>query len=624
LRQRDCHPFSGFSAWRLLSAILGLNAGYADSAACLLVDGKLIAAAQEERFRRAKHWAGLPTSAIDYCLREAKLRLTDIEHIAINHKPGANKSQRLRFMMRYWPQPRSIWRKIRNLHNHTTMLQTLESAYGLKLKAKLHYIEHQLAHLTSAYLVSGFPEAACVSVDGFGDFGSTMTGFGRSNQIKIKTRIYFPHSLGILYSTLAQFLGFPHYGDECKVMDLAPYGEPSFLDQMREIVRIRSDGTFRLNLKYFRHQRDDVSETWNDSTPSLGLLYRHALIDLLGPARSPDQPLEQKHKDIARSTQSIYEKAFFSLLSAVHRQHPLDQLTLAGGCAMNSVANGKVCRRTPFKKIYLPSAANDAGGAVGSAAYVYSQLASGNDRKEEKEQTASYEEQRAEVYEPYKLGDGTRLDKADLGPESTDEELHALLDWKKREIELAGCSTSIVVVEEELLGRTAETIAAGKVVGWFQGRMEWGPFALGNRSILADPRRADIKEVLNAKIKYRESFRPFAASVLREFVSEWFEQDDDVPFMTQVFQVRAAKRAFIPAVTHVDGSSKLQTVRNETNPRYWNLISAFRSITGIPMVLNTSLRKNEPIVCYPEEALDCFLSTRMDVLVLGNFFIERR
>jgi carbamoyltransferase len=421
-------------------------------------------------------------------------------------------------------------------------------------------------------------------------------GVGRNSSVKIDQRVYFPHSLGVFYSALTQFLGFPHYGDEYKLMSLAPHGEPNFLEQMRQIVRIQSDGTFRLNLKYFRHHVGDISDSWNECTPSVGLLYRPALVDLLGPARGADEPLAQRHKDIARSVQTMYEKTFFALLEALHKKYPCDNLALSGGCAMNSVANGKVYRRTPFKKMYVPSAAGDAGGAIGAAAHIMSEL---------------------------KDGERFSLESAYLGPESTDQELHALLDWKKKEIALAPATISYIGVEEELLQRMAQAIVDGKTVAWFQGRMEWGPRALGHRSILADPRRADMKEILNAKIKRRESFRPFAASILREAVSEWFEQEDDVPFMTEVFQVRAAKRAFVPAITHVDGSGRLQTVHKETSPRYHRLIEHFRDATGIPMVLNTSLNENDPIVCYPEEALDCFLRTQMDLLVLGNFWIQR-
>ena len=579
--------------------ILGLNAYHGDSAACLFVDGKLIAAAEEERFRRIKHWAGLPTSAINYVLEEAKLRLEEVDHIAINRKPGVNNLRRLGFVLTHWPHPKLIAQKIKNIRSAASVKETLQANYRIEIKAEVHHVEHHLAHLASAYLVSGFNEAACISIDGFGDFASTAFGVGQGSEVKIDNRVYFPHSLGIFYSALTQFLGFRHYGDEYKVMGLAPYGEPNYLEPLREVVRIRPDGTFRLNLKYFRHHIGNVSYTWKDCAPEVGTLYRRRLVGLLGPARRPDEPLEQKHKDIARSVQATYEKAFFALLQALHKQHPSDNLALAGGCAMNSVANGKVYRRTPFKKMYCPPAAGDAGGAIGAAAFVLSTLNS-------------------------QLSTDTPLMTAYLGPDASEEEIHALIDWKKKEIADAGCTTSYIGDEEELVSKTAKALADGKIVGWFQGRMEWGPRALGNRSILADPRNAAIKDVLNAKIKRRESFRPFAPSILREEVAEWFETDDDVPFMTKVFQIRTKYRDMIPAVIHVDGTGRLQTVHKETNPRYYRLIEHFRDLTGVPLVLNTSFNESEPVVCYPEEALDCFLRTEMDILVLANFFLERK
>ncbi len=585
--------------------ILGLNAYHADSAACLFVDGKLVAAAEEERFRRIRHWAGLPTSAINYCLEEAGVRLEDIDHVAINHKPGVNNLRRLGFVLTHWPHPKFMAQKIKNARSATSIKDALQATCGTEIKAQVHRIEHHLAHLASAYLVSGFSEAACLSIDGFGDFASTAFGVGQGRNVKIDNRVYFPHSLGIFYSALTQFLGFPQYSDEYKVMGLAPYGEPNYLEPLREIVRVRPDGSFRLNLKFFRHHIGNFSYTWKDSAPEVGTLYRQALVDLFGPARKPDEPIEQKHKDLARSVQTTYEKAFFALLHALHKQHPSDNLALAGGCAMNSVANGKVYRRTPFKKLYIPAAAGDAGGAIGAAAYVFSTLTS--------------------QHSTVDLSSGLRpLMSAYLGPEATEKETLGLVEWKKKEIADAGFSVSYIGDEQELVKRTAQAIADGKIVGWFQGRMEWGPRALGNRSILADPRNASIRDVLNAKIKRRESFRPFAPSILREEVAEWFETDDDVPFMTEVFQIRPKYREMIPAVTHVDGTGRLQTVHKETSPLYHRLISQFRELSGVPVVLNTSFNGKEPIVCYPEEALECFLRSEMDLLVLGNFFLERK
>jgi carbamoyltransferase len=581
-----------------MSLILGLNAYHGDSAACLIRDGELVAAAEEERFRRIKHWAGLPTQSIDYCLAEGGLSLGDVEHIAINRKPGVNNWRRLAFVLTHRPDPRLMLQKIRNIRHASSANEALEKVYGISLKAQIHHVEHHLAHLASAFLVSRFDEAACISIDGFGDFASTAMGFGRGRSVTIDERVYFPHSLGIFYSALTQFIGFPHYGDEYKVMGLAPYGKPNYLAQMRQIVRVQPDGTFRLALKYFRHHTANVSYSWNNCAPEVGTLYTERLIDLLGPARKSGEPLEQKHKDIASSVQAMYEEAFFALLEALHARYPSPNLALSGGCAMNSVANGKVYLRTPFKKMYLPAAAGDAGGAIGGASYVLSMIADGRSR--------------------------LSLDSAYSGPAFSDGEIGKLIETKQQQITDAGCAMRWIVNERELCQRTATAIAEGKVIGWFQGRMEWGPRALGNRSILCDPRRADMKEILNARIKRRESFRPFAPSILREAVSEWFEQDDDVPFMMEVFQIRPEKRSLVPAVCHVDGSGRLQTVHADTNPLYHQLIAEFSRLTSVPMVLNTSFNENEPVVCRPEEALDCFLRTRMDVLVLGNFFIERQ
>jgi carbamoyltransferase len=576
--------------------ILGLNAYHGDSAACLIKDGRLVAAAEEERFRRVKHWAGLPTQAIEYCLREGGISLQEVDHIAINRKPGVNNWRRLAFVLRHRPDPRLMMQKMRNIRSASSVQESLERACKVSLGAQIHHVEHHLAHLASAFLVSRFEEAACISIDGFGDFASTAMGSGQGNRIAIEQRVYFPHSLGIFYSALTQFIGFPNFGDEYKVMGLAPLGEPKYLKEMRQLVRIQPDGTFKLALSYFRHHTDNVSYSWNDCAPEVGTLYTGKLNDLLGPARGAGEPLEQRHKDLARSAQAMYEKAFFALLNALHQKHPSPNLALAGGCAMNSVANGKVYLRTPFRKMYLPAAAGDAGGAIGAAAFVLSELTSGS---------------------------RFHLDDAYSGPQFSDGEIGALIESRKQEIRNEGCEVSAITDHRELCSRTARAIADGQVVGWFQGRMEWGPRALGNRSILCDPRRWDMKEILNLKIKRRESFRPFAPSILREAVAEWFEQDDDVPFMMEVFQIRPGKRPFIPAVTHVDGSGRLQTVHRETNPLYHRLISDFFSLTSVPMVLNTSFNENEPVVCRPEEALDCFLRTKMDLLVMGNFLISR-
>jgi carbamoyltransferase len=578
--------------------ILGLNTFHGDSAAAIVRDGKLIAAAEEERFRRIKHWAGFPSQAIAYCLLESGLALSDIQHVAVNQDSRANLFRKLRYLATSRPDPRLVISRLRNRRARENLPELLSaSSPGVRFQGEVHQVEHHMAHLSSAFHVSPFAEAVVVSVDGFGDFASGAWGVGKGKDISVDGRVYFPHSLGVFYQALTQYLGFPHYGDEYKVMGLAPYGKPTFMDAMRKIVRLQPDGAYRLDLSYFRHHKEQIAYQWRGGSPEFGDLFAPSLEELLGPSRRPEDPLDDRHRDIARSVQSMYEEAFFHLIDRLHERYRLDDLALAGGCAMNSVANGKVRRMTPFRRVYVQSAAGDAGGAIGSAFALWHKL--GGDRS-------------------------FVMDHAYWGPQFGASEIQTLITARQSELDEAGCSVECIADEGELCRRTAAAVADGNVVGWFQGRMEWGPRALGNRSIVCDPRRADMKTILNAKIKRRESFRPFAPSVLEEAVADWFEEDDAVPFMMQVFQIREEKRRLIPAVTHVDGSGRLQTVYRHTNSRYYRLIEAYRDLTGVPMVLNTSFNENEPVVCEPVQALDCFLRTRMDVLAMDSMFIERR
>lgn len=579
-----------------MSIILGINAYHGDSSACVIRDGLLIAAAEEERFRRIKHWAGFPSEAIAYCLKQARIGLGDVDHVAINQDGKANLWKKIGFTLAKRPDLNLVMDRIKNKRERSNVADALAQTVGEGFRGILHDVEHHFAHLSSAFHVSPFNDAVVVSVDGFGDFASAAWGVGRGTDITVEDKVYFPHSLGIYYQALTQWLGFPNYGDEYKVMGLAPYGQPKFLPEMRRIVSLEENGSFRLNLAFFRHHKEKVDYEWENGEPRVGELFSPALVDLLGPVRNKSESLEQRHMDIARSVQAMYEEAFFHLLNTLHKQHEVDNLCLAGGCAMNSVANGRVYQNTPFKKVYVQSAAGDAGGAIGAAYAVW-----------------------------HKLG-GQRqfvMNHSYWGPSYSDSDIKAVLDTHATALHEQGCAVSLLADEAVLCQEVALAISQGLVVGWFQDRMEWGPRALGNRSILGDPRRADMKEILNLKIKRRESFRPFAPSILRENVIDWFEQEDDVPFMMQVYPIRADKQALIPAVTHVDGSGRLQTVSADTNARYHGLISVFNQLTGVPMVLNTSFNENEPVVCKPVEALNCFLRTKMDVLVLGNWVIRR-
>ena len=583
-----------------MTLILGLNAYHGDASACILKDGVLLAAVEEERFLRIKHWAGFPAKSIEYCLYEAGCSLSDIDTIAINSDPKANFFKKVAHIFKYRSAMAMIQDRFKNATARKSLHANLIDAFpDQRFKGNVRNIEHHLAHLSSAFFVSPYEKASVISVDGFGDFASGSWGVGMGSKIELEDQVNYPHSLGAFYQAITQYIGFPNYGDEYKVMGLAPYGRPIYLEEMRELVLLQDDGSYKLNLDYFIFHKEKVAYEWDGGSPSVGRLFSDKLVELLGEVRTVGGELTQKHKDIAASAQLMFESALMHMLNRIHERHGLDSLCIAGGCGNNSVANGKIRRLTKFKNVYVAASAGDAGGAIGAA---YAAHFERNERNT----------------------DLSLMDHAYLGPSATDDEIEALLS--KNSSKLLKDEFEIIKTESlaSLVKLTATAISEGLVIGWFQGRMEWGPRALGNRSILGDPRRADMKEILNQKIKRRESFRPFAPSVIREKVSEWFDEDDEVPFMMKVFPVKLEKRALIPAVTHVDGSGRLQTVYEKTNPRYYALIAEFCSITGIPIVLNTSFNENEPVVCKPEEALDCFLRTKMDVVVLNDFLIRRR
>jgi carbamoyltransferase len=473
--------------------------------------------------------------------------------------------------------------------------KALEVAEGLPIR--VHWVEHHPAHLASAFFVSPFDEAAICAIDGFGDFVSTSWAVGRGTRLKVIKRVFFPHSLGLLYLALTQYLGFPKYGDEYKVMGLAAYGEPAFVPQIRRLVKLLPEGRFEIDLSYFRHHTEGVSVTWDDTEPTIGPVFTSRLEALLGPARRWDEPVQPRHEAIAASLQLVFEDAVFHVLRALFARTGLPRLCLAGGCAMNSVANGKIREQTPFREVFIQPGAGDNGTALGAALYVAHHL----------------------------LGEPRRvvMEHAYWGPAFSDDEIAKALARRSEDLRQLKCRVIRIGDQETLCRQTARWIAAGRVIGWFQGRMEWGARALGNRSILADPRRADMRDIINTKIKFREGFRPFAPSILEERLDDYFVGAVPDPFMVQVYPVRPDKRRVIPAVTHVDGSGRLQTVNRSTNPLYWSLISAFEKEAGVPVLLNTSFNENEPIVLQPEEALDCFIRTQMDVLVMGHWALEK-
>ncbi len=584
-----------------MSAVLGISAYHGDAAAALIVGGRLVAAAEEERYTRIKHWAGFPREAALGCLRIAGLEPRDIDHFAIGRNPRANLWRKAAFALRNRPSLRLITDRAKNAGRVGDVAAAIAEALGLerdRVARRTHWVEHHPAHLASAFFVSPFDQAAVCAVDGFGDFVSTSSGTGSAARLDVGRRIFFPHSLGMLYLALTQYLGFPNYGDEFKVMGLAPYGAPDFARELRRLIHLTADGGFALDLDYFRHWSGGVDMTWDGGEPKIGPVYTAKLEQLLGSARRPDEPLTPRHEALAASLQAVFEDAAAHILTALHRRTGLSRLCLAGGCAMNSVMNGKIRQLTPFREVYVQPAAGDNGTALGAAFWVWHQVL-GRPR-------------------------GFVMEHGSWGPEFSSAEISAALDARRGDLARAGCRSRDIADGEELARWTTERIAEGRIVGWFQGRMEWGARALGNRSILADPRRPDMREIINTKIKFREKFRPFAPSILEEALDEYFVGAAPDPFMIQVYPVRPDKRAVIPAVTHVDGSGRLQTVSRAANPRYWELIRAFEKRTGVPVLLNTSFNENEPIVLEPADAIDCFLRTQMDALVLGQTVVEKK
>ena len=556
--------------------ILGVSAFYHDAAACLLRDGELIAAAQEERFSRVKNDPSFPREAIAYCLREARITPGDLAAVAFYDKPILKFERLLRTYLSVAPAglvsfvrvtPSWVRQKLR-------LPKLLKKEVGFK--GPLYYAEHHESHAASAFYASPFDEAALLTIDGVGEWTTTASGVGRGTTMTLTREIRFPHSLGLLYSAFTAYLGFKVNSDEYKVMGAAPYGAPAYADLIcRELVDVRPDGSFRLNLDYFAFTRG-------------AQMFNRRFEELFGgPARDPRAKLTKREWDIAASIQRVTEEIVLAMCRALHAETGLTTLCLAGGVALNCVANGRVIRETPFTRLFVQPAAGDAGAALG-AALVVAHSIMGQPRH-------------------------PAMTHALYGPSYGDDEIRSVIS--------AQSLPARTLPEEALLRTTAALIAAGKVVGWFQGRMEFGPRALGSRSILADARSPTMRDQVNRKIKFREGFRPFAPAVLEERVGEYFELDQPSPFMLLVAQVRPERR-IIPAVTHVDGSARIQTVTEETNPRFYRLIEAFDRLTGVPIVLNTSFNvRDQPIVCTPAEAMDCFMRTDMDALVLGDHLV---
>ena len=570
--------------------ILGLNMFHADASAAIVQDGEILFAIAEERLNRKKHYGGFPTLAVKACLDAVGAKITDLHHVAVGQDSDANLTKKVQYAL---ANPSKILNFIRMRQRKESMRDVrslLAGAFEMDptaLRFQEHHLEHHIAHIASAYYCSPWEKAAGFSYDGSGDFVSTMMARCEGSEIEVLDRVFLPHSLGSFYTMICEFVGYKKYGDEGKVMGLAPYGKDTYSREVREIIELQ-DETLHLALKYFKPLGSNQGmEVLSDGTVRLARHFSERMEKSFGQPREPHTEITQRDMDLAFAMQQRFEEVFFHLLNGLHKRVPLENLAMAGGCALNSVANGKLFHATPFRRTWIQPAAGDEGLAVGAALHTYHSVLKQSRRQELKH---SY-----------------------LGPEFSESRIES--DLKKAGLRYQKLE------QEPFLDRVAEQIALGNVIGWFQGRMEWGPRALGNRSIVAHPGLPNMKDVLNARIKHREWFRPFAPSILVEYQHEYFEHDHPSPFMLHVYKIRPEKRKELCAVNHVDDTGRLQTVARDENPLYYDLIKAFQRKSGIPVVLNTSFNENEPIVCTPEEAIDCFRRTKMDVLAIGPFLV---
>ena len=563
--------------------VLGISCFYHDAGAALVHDGTLVAAAEEERFNRRKHCSDFPELAIQYCLEEAGITTDQVDYIGFYEKPFTKFDRILITCLAGWPLTYLSWVKAMPLWLKDKLRIGSLIQEKLNTEKDIIYCEHHLSHAASAFLVSPYEEAAIITADGVGEWTTTAWGVGRGNQIEIQKEIRFPHSVGLLFSAITAYLGFKINDAEWKVMGLAPYGKPAYVDQFREVVDIKDDGSFRLNMKYFSHTYSTRS-----------MINRHWEVLFGQPRRPSESELTSFHEDIAHSGQRIVEEIMVKMARHVCRETGMKNLCIAGGVGLNCVANWKIFQEAGFENIFIQPSAGDSGGALGTAFHIYNTLLD-NPRK-------------------------YVMRHAYLGPSFTDEQIAAELDAHEARYETLDD-------EDELLDRVSDLIADGKVIGWFQGRMEFGPRALGSRSILADPRDNKMKDVINSKVKFREAFRPFAPAIPREYAHEYFEipKDMDAPFMLLVPRVREEKVSVIPAVTHEDRSGRVQTLTEEDNGRFYRLVKRFGEKTGVPVVINTSFNvRGEPIVCTPRDAYKTFVNTGIDAMVIGKYVLTEK
>ena len=576
--------------------ILGLNAYHGDCSACLFKNDTLIAAIEEERLTRIKHSAGFPIKSIEYCLKEAKIKISDIDYVAINRNPNLRIFNKIKYALKNFLKLKNLSNRFQNFKKINKIENVIENHFNSKLKNKPILVDHHLAHAASSTLMSGFKNCNYITLDGFGDFISTSIGYFKNQEFHKLNEVQFPHSMGIFYTAITQFLGFNKYGDEYKVMGLSSYGKPSLKEEINELITFDNEKLFTLNLKYFKHHDEGVEMSWLDGEPNISQIFSTKLINLLGKPRGKKDKINQFHMDLASSTQKVFEEIALKIMNRLYDLNNNENLTLSGGCAMNSVMNGKILKNTKYKNIYINHSPGDSGGSIGAGMIAIMKKYNKN----------------------LKISDNPYL-----GPEFSPSKIYEIIKTYKSEFIEKKINFKKFNSKEEVFKDIAHNLSKKEVIGLFQGRMEFGARALGNRSIISDPRNPNIKELLNEKIKNREKFRPFAPSILSDHVKEWFDSIDEVPFMSKVYNIKKEKKNIIPGVVHIDETCRLQTVSKQYNENYYNIINEFFKITQVPIILNTSFNENEPIVCKPEEAIDCFLRTKIDKLYLENYLIYR-
>lgn len=571
--------------------ILGLNVFHADTSACLIIDGKIVSAVEEERFTRIKHYSGFPRYSIDFCLKDNDLDINDVDAICVNFNKKYNLKEKLKFLFKKIFTI-NILTKILLSFKRNSLAREFKRNYSINIEDKIFFIPHHVSHVASTFYFHEIDEAISLSVDGSGDFSTSETYITNKN-FNLINKINYPHSLGIFYQAFTQFLGFKNYGDEYKVMGLASYGEPIYCERVKKIIS-QDDDFFKLSLKYFSHDNIFIDYNFESGSPYFGDLYSEQLEKLFGKPRLINEPISKFHKDLAASFQKVFEEIIINKLVSLNKKYKIDKLCLSGGCVFNSTLNGKIFKNTGFKEIFFSPNPGDAGGSVGAA-----------------------------LYHAIKKNEKIKINKSPfLGPYYTDDYI------EKKIVKQFKYNKQFKITyfenQKNLNDKVTDCLINSEgVVGWFQDRMEWGPRALGNRSILGDPRNSEIREIINFKIKKREEFRPFAPSILEEYKDEYFHMSSNSPYMSATFKAKDISKNKIPGVVHVDGTSRVQTVNKKFNEKFYNLISNFNEKTNVPILLNTSLNVNEPICENPENAFEIFSKTAMDMIVIQNWVFEK-